>query len=75
MGETLKAHFINWKAALIISDPELGFRLGIRSKKPITLFNGALECKLLRLNIEESAFFIPKAKTQEDRSFSDKRRL
>ena len=66
-GETLKAHFIGWKAAMIISNPELGFRLGIRSQKPITLFNGALECKLLRLDIEESNFFIPKARTQEER--------
>jgi len=66
-GESLKAHFIGWKAAMIISNPELGFRLGLRSQKPVTLFNGALECKLLRLNIEESAFFIPKAKTQEER--------
>jgi len=66
-GESLKAHFIGWKAAMIISNPELGFRLGIRSQKPITLFNGALECKLLRLNIEESNFFIPKAKSQEER--------
>ena len=66
-GESLKAHFVGWKAAMIISNPELGFRLGIRSQKPITLFNGALECKLLRLDIEESSFFIPKAKTQEDR--------
>jgi len=66
-GETLKAHFIGWKAAMIISNPELGFRLGIRSQKPITLFNGALECKLLRMNIEESNFFTPKAKTQEER--------
>ena len=67
LGESLKAHFIGWKAAIIISNPELGFRLGIRSQKPITLFNGALECKLLRLNIEESNFFIPKAKTQDER--------
>lgn len=67
MGETLKANFRNWEAALIISNPELGFRLGIRSKKPITLFNGALECKLLRLTIDESAFFIPKAKTRDER--------
>ena len=66
-GESLKAHFVGWKAAMIISKPELGFRLGIRSQKPITLFNGALECKLLRLNIEESNFFIPKAKSQEER--------
>ncbi|MGZ8239323.1 MAG: bifunctional 23S rRNA (guanine(2069)-N(7))-methyltransferase RlmK/23S rRNA (guanine(2445)-N(2))-methyltransferase RlmL [Methylobacter sp.] len=66
-GEKLKAHFIGWKAAMIISNPELGFRLGIRSQKPITLFNGALECKLLRMDIEENNFFIPKAKTQEER--------
>ena len=66
-GDTLKAHFVGWKAAMIISNPELGFRLGIRSQKPITLFNGALECKLLRLNIEESNFFIPKARNQEER--------
>jgi 23S rRNA (guanine2445-N2)-methyltransferase / 23S rRNA (guanine2069-N7)-methyltransferase len=66
-GESLKAHFIGWKAAMIISNPELGFRLGIRSQKPVTLFNGALECKLLRMNIEESNFFTPKAKTQEER--------
>ncbi|SJM91499.1 bifunctional 23S rRNA (guanine(2069)-N(7))-methyltransferase RlmK/23S rRNA (guanine(2445)-N(2))-methyltransferase RlmL [Crenothrix polyspora] len=66
-GETLKTQFIGWKAALIISNPELGFRLGIRSQKPITLYNGALECRLLRLNIEEKAFFTPKAQTQEER--------
>ncbi|MGZ8152313.1 MAG: bifunctional 23S rRNA (guanine(2069)-N(7))-methyltransferase RlmK/23S rRNA (guanine(2445)-N(2))-methyltransferase RlmL [Methylovulum sp.] len=67
LGETLKTHFIGWHAAMIISNPELGFRLGIRSQKPITLFNGALECKLLRLNIEERAFFIPKARNQQER--------
>ena len=66
-GEILKARFLGWKAALIISDPELGFRLGIRSQKPVTLFNGALECKLLRLVIEPEAFFTPKAKTPEER--------
>ncbi|UOA07906.1 bifunctional 23S rRNA (guanine(2069)-N(7))-methyltransferase RlmK/23S rRNA (guanine(2445)-N(2))-methyltransferase RlmL [Methylobacter sp. S3L5C] len=66
-GTALKTHFVGWKAAMIISNPELGFRLGLRSQKPITLFNGALECKLLRLNIEANNFFIPKAKTQEER--------
>jgi 23S rRNA (guanine2445-N2)-methyltransferase / 23S rRNA (guanine2069-N7)-methyltransferase len=66
-GETLKSNFKGWKASLIISNPEMGFRLGIRSQKPITLFNGALECKLLRMNIEEKSFFIPKAKSQQER--------
>ncbi len=66
-GEVLKARFQDWKASLIISNPEMGFRLGIRSQKPITLFNGPLECKLLRLTIEEASFFIPKAKSQQER--------
>jgi 23S rRNA (guanine2445-N2)-methyltransferase / 23S rRNA (guanine2069-N7)-methyltransferase len=63
----LKTQFKHWQAAMIISDPELGFRLGIRSQKPITFFNGALECKLLRFAIEEENFFTPKAKTQQER--------
>ena len=66
-GEVLKKQFTHWQAAMIISDPELGFRLGIRSQKPITLFNGPLECKLLRFAIEEQNFFIPKAKSQQER--------
>lgn len=73
-GDVLKQRFAGWQAAMIISDPELGFRLGIRSQKPITLFNGALECKLLRFNIEEKAFFEPKAKSQQERAESIWRR-
>ncbi|MBS0424123.1 MAG: bifunctional 23S rRNA (guanine(2069)-N(7))-methyltransferase RlmK/23S rRNA (guanine(2445)-N(2))-methyltransferase RlmL [Proteobacteria bacterium] len=66
-GEVLKQRFTGWQAAMIIGNPELGFKLGIRSHKPITLFNGALECKLLRFTIEEKAFFEPKAKSQQER--------
>jgi 23S rRNA (guanine2445-N2)-methyltransferase / 23S rRNA (guanine2069-N7)-methyltransferase len=66
-GDTLKAHFNHWQAAMIVSNPELGFRLGIRSQKPATFYNGALECKLLRMAIEDTAFFVPKPKSAEDR--------
>lgn len=66
-GEILKQQFKGWQAAIIIGDPELGFRLGVRSQKPITMFNGALECKLLRLDIDEKNFFEPKAKSQQER--------
>ncbi len=67
VGDVLKSRFAGWQVAMIISDPELGFRLGIRSQRPITLFNGALECKLLRMRLEEKAFFEPKAKSQQER--------
>ncbi|OAI11005.1 23S rRNA (guanine(2445)-N(2))/(guanine(2069)-N(7))-methyltransferase [Methylomonas lenta] len=74
-GDVLKSRFGGWQAAMIISNPELGFRLGIRSQKPITLFNGALECKLLRFNIEDKAFFEPKAKSQQERIDQISRRV
>ena len=66
-GEVLKQRFTGWQAAMIIGNPELGFKLGIRSQKPITLFNGALECKLLRFTIEEKTFFEPKTQSQQER--------
>ena len=66
-GEALKRRFTGWQVAMIIGNPELGFRLGIRSQKPITLFNGALECKLLRFTIDEKVFFEPKAKSEQER--------
>jgi len=55
---------------MIISNPELGFRLGVRSQSPLLLFNGALECKLLRFNIEEKLFSNPKP--ERSRSVSSK---
>ncbi|MEQ1560939.1 MAG: bifunctional 23S rRNA (guanine(2069)-N(7))-methyltransferase RlmK/23S rRNA (guanine(2445)-N(2))-methyltransferase RlmL, partial [Methyloglobulus sp.] len=67
LGDTLKTNFKHWQAAMIISNPELGFRIGIRSQKPITFYNAALECKLLRMTIEDVAFFIPKPKSDEER--------
>lgn len=66
-GEVLKRCFIGWQAAIIVGNQELGFRLGVRSHKPITMFNGALECKLLRLDIDEKTFFEPKIKSQQER--------
>lgn len=66
-GEVLKNHFSGWQGAMILSDPEQGFRLGIRSQKPITLYNGALACKLLRFKIETSEFFTPKTKDRQQR--------
>ncbi len=66
-GSMLKKHFNGWQCGLITSNPEMGFRLGIRSQKPITLFNGSLECKLLRLKINEPQFFIPKTHTAVER--------
>ncbi|MCI0655150.1 MAG: THUMP domain-containing protein [Methylococcaceae bacterium] len=59
-GEVLKSRFTGWRVAMLIEDRELGFRIGIRSRRPYTLFNGAIECKLLTLNVDPERFFVPK---------------
>ena len=60
LGTTLRNYFVGWKAAVFTNNPELGFRLGIRSRRPTTLYNGAIECKLLILDIGADRFFVPK---------------
>ncbi len=47
-GATLKQHFGGWKAAVFTSRPDLSPRLGLRASAMHTLFNGAIECKLLQ---------------------------
>ncbi len=60
LGTTLRENFQGWKAAVLTGNPELGFRLGIRSRRPTTLYNGAIECKLLTMDIRPDQFFVPK---------------
>jgi 23S rRNA (guanine2445-N2)-methyltransferase / 23S rRNA (guanine2069-N7)-methyltransferase len=56
LGFILKASFNQWRAALLTAQPELGYRLGLRSRKPFTFYNGPLECKLLVMTIEPSQY-------------------
>ena len=50
-GATLKQHFAGWRAVVFTSRPDLSPRLGLRASTMHSLFNGAIECKLLRFEI------------------------
>lgn len=52
LGNCLKGQYEGWRAAVITSDAELGKALGIRARRIYKLYNGALECKLLRLELD-----------------------
>jgi len=56
LGDCLKMQYVGWRATLITSDAELGKCLGIRARHINTLYNGALECKLLRFELNERWF-------------------
>ncbi|HEU5135047.1 MAG TPA: bifunctional 23S rRNA (guanine(2069)-N(7))-methyltransferase RlmK/23S rRNA (guanine(2445)-N(2))-methyltransferase RlmL [Steroidobacteraceae bacterium] len=56
LGEVLRANFSGWSAAVLAGSPDAGLELGIRAERVHTVWNGALECRLLRLNVSaESA--------------------
>ena len=59
-GATLKKKFVDWKTVVLLEDAEFGFQVGIRSQRPYTLFNGAIECKLLKFKVDPNRFFEPK---------------
>ena len=52
LGSRLKEHFTGWQAAVITGNPELAKQMGIRARHTHNMFNGALECKLLRFELD-----------------------
>ncbi len=61
LGEQLKTHFNGWRAAVFTGNPELGKRMALRARKIYSLYNGALECKLLCFDITPEWFLTPRA--------------
>lgn len=53
LGRVLREHFRGWHAAVLIGAPQLGRELGIRAHRTHALWNGGIECRLLRLRVEE----------------------
>lgn len=57
LGGRLRSEFVGWKAAIFTGNPELARAMEIRPVKQNTLFNGALECRLLHFQIENEFFY------------------
>lgn len=55
LGEKAKALFPGWTLAMFTGNPDLGHRLGLRAHKQYALKNGALDAKLLLMDIGTSA--------------------
>ena len=51
LGTQFKKCFPGWRGAVFTGNPELGKVMGLRAGKMHTLYNGAIECKLLHFEI------------------------
>lgn len=52
-GDALKRCYRGWRAAVFTGNPELGKHMGLRAKRIHTLYNGAIECKLLHFEVTD----------------------
>ncbi|HTQ36008.1 MAG TPA: bifunctional 23S rRNA (guanine(2069)-N(7))-methyltransferase RlmK/23S rRNA (guanine(2445)-N(2))-methyltransferase RlmL, partial [Steroidobacteraceae bacterium] len=48
IGEALRGPFAGWHAAVLTGEPSLGQLLGSEASRVHTIWNGAIECRLLR---------------------------
>src|SRR6185437_4258063 len=55
LGEVLRERFHGWHAAVLTGAPQLGMELGIRAARTHALWNGAIECRLLRMTVEAAS--------------------
>jgi 23S rRNA (guanine2445-N2)-methyltransferase / 23S rRNA (guanine2069-N7)-methyltransferase len=55
LGALLRERFVGWQAAVLTGDASLGLELGLRAHRVHTVWNGALECRLLRIEVGGAA--------------------
>ncbi|WP_090276278.1 bifunctional 23S rRNA (guanine(2069)-N(7))-methyltransferase RlmK/23S rRNA (guanine(2445)-N(2))-methyltransferase RlmL [Halopseudomonas litoralis] len=68
LGEVLRSECTGWQAAIFTGNPELGRRMGIRSHKQYSLFNGALPCKLLLMDLQSERYVTGAAPNSAERA-------
>ena len=71
LGEVLRERFQGWQAAVLTGTPQLGRELGIRAARTHTLWNGAIECRLLRMSVEAASLRRPGTLARERSSLRD----
>ena len=66
LGEILRDRFQGWQAAILTGNPGLARNLGIFAKRTHRVFNGPIECRLLRFELTEASIERPAAEVRAD---------
>jgi 23S rRNA (guanine2445-N2)-methyltransferase / 23S rRNA (guanine2069-N7)-methyltransferase len=56
LGRKLREGYVGWQAAVFTGNPPLGRALGIEARRAHRMMNGAIECRLLRLDVSPRYF-------------------
>jgi 23S rRNA (guanine2445-N2)-methyltransferase / 23S rRNA (guanine2069-N7)-methyltransferase len=66
LGATLRERFQGWQAAILTGNPPLARNLGIYAKRTHRVFNGTIECRLLRFDLNEASAQRPPEEVRAD---------
>jgi len=66
LGRVLRERFRGWQAAILTGNPPLARNLGIHAKRTHRVFNGNIECRLLRFDLNEASEVRPAAEVRAD---------
>ena len=66
LGVLLKEHFQGWQAAILTGNPPLARNLGVYAKRTHRFYNGTIECRLLRFDLNEASEQRPPEEVRAD---------
>jgi 23S rRNA (guanine2445-N2)-methyltransferase / 23S rRNA (guanine2069-N7)-methyltransferase len=66
LGAMLREKFEGWQAAILTGNPALARNLGIYAKRSHRVFNGTIECRLLRFELNEESAQRPAEEVRAD---------
>jgi 23S rRNA (guanine2445-N2)-methyltransferase / 23S rRNA (guanine2069-N7)-methyltransferase len=66
IGAVLRERFQGWQAAILTGNPPLARNLGIYAKRTHRVFNGTIECRLLRFELNEASAQRPAEEVRAD---------
>jgi len=66
LGSVLRERFQGWQAAILTGNPPLARNLGIYAKRTHRVFNGTIECRLLRFDLNEASAQRPAEEVRAD---------
>lgn len=73
LGKQLREHFVGWRAVVFTGNYQIARAIGMHAKRSHTLFNGAIECRLLRFEIQPENFDTPESRPSRDEKLAEAR--
>src|SRR4029077_10185935 len=66
LAAVLRDRFMGWQAAILTGNPPLARNLGIYAKRTHRVYNGGIECRLLRFDLNEASAQRPQEEVRAD---------